>query len=144
MLNFAIVLSSAFAATCAASQVLTDQDDDIITTVFLDELNKFQHAVLKSTGFFVERDDSLRLALIGNPTTGYGWNVNESNANGAFTVTKEYVQDEVPEGFTGVGGMYYFTIEAGSEIGDGSIGLTYSRADDLNATKQFEFPVHIF
>ena len=144
MLNFAIVLSSAFAATCAASQLPTDQDDNLITTIFLDEYNQLQLAVLIAAGFFVERDDSLRLALIGNPTTGYEWSVNEDNTNGAFTVTKEYVQDEVPEGFTGVGGMYYFTIEAGSEIGDGSIGLTYSRADDLNATKQFEFPVHIF
>merc|ERR1712062_537664 len=107
----------------------TDQDDDLITTVFLDEYNQLQLAVLIAAGFFVERDDSLRLALIGNPTTGYEWSVNEDNTNGAFT---------------GVGGMYYFTIEAGSENGDGSISLTYSRANDLNATKQFEFPVHIF
>ena len=143
MLKFAVALSSAFAATCAARKLQAYQNDDQITTIYIDELNMIELAVCMSAGFFVERDNSLRLALIGNQTTGYEWVLDQESANGAFTVTEEYVQDEVPDGYMGAGGMHYFTINAGSETADGTISFTYSGPGDDFALSEYEFLVHV-
>ena len=142
MLRFSAALSCVFAATCSASQVLSEED--LVSTVFLDELNMLQHSVLKSTGFFVEKEKSLRLAVAGNPTTGYSWEVNEEMANGAFTVTEDYIMNDAPPGMVGVGGMYYFTIEAGPEQAEGTISLAYGRSWESTPVSTYEFPVHIF
>ena len=98
-----------------------------------------------AAGFFIEKDNSLRLALKGNPSTGYEWDFDQEPADGAFTVTTEYVQDEEPgDGvMPGSGGMYYFTIKAGSEAADGTISLTYFRPVDLSVKLEYEFPIHI-
>ena len=142
MLRFSTALYCALATTCTASEVLSDED--LVPTVFLDELNMLQHSILKSTGFFVEKKSSLRLAVSGNPTTGYGWSVNHEMANGAFTVTEEYVTDPHAPGMVGVGGTYYFTIEAGPEEADGTISLAYGRSWEPAPVQSYEFPVHIF
>ena len=84
--------------------------------------------MLKTSGIFVERNNSIRLQVAGNPTTGYQWVFDEEMTNGAFTVTKDYVQNDAPPMMVGVGGMYYFTIEAGPTEAHGTISLGYKRS----------------
>ena len=43
---------------------------------------------LETNGLTLEMGKPIKLSVIGNPTTGYTWNVNKAKTNGLFTVKK--------------------------------------------------------
>ena len=64
-------------ATCTLASgpnyktLLATMTSAVVTTVDLDKMNMIAKSVLMTSGFFVERNTSIRLAVHGNPTTGY-------------------------------------------------------------------------
>ena len=77
---------------------------------------------LETNGLTLEMGKPIKLSVIGNPTTGYTWNVNKAKTNGLFTVKKQYktsAMDRASDGMPliGAGGTYYFTLE---QVADGA------------------------
>ena len=67
----------------------------------------------------VDQDDIFCIKVAGNPTTGYSWFLNENsdennlkalNLN-KYKSSEDYVINKHPEGFVGVGGVYYFNFK---------------------------------
>ena len=54
-------------------QQVEDQEEDQILTIAIDELNSVQRKAMKDNGIKLATNDSIRLAVRGNPTTGYTW-----------------------------------------------------------------------
>ena len=69
----------------------------------------------------------MRFKVSGNPTTGYQWNINEDEINGAFTYKRTYKSNPSPRFYTGVGGTYYFDITAGDSGSNGKFEIAYYR-----------------
>ena len=89
----------------------SDDDDDIIT-INLSSVNREFKSTLEQTGIPLKAGGQIRFQVRGNPTTGYQWQELCCNSHGAFSVEKSFKRDPAPEGYTGVGGTYYFTITA--------------------------------
>ena len=71
--------------------------------------------------------------LQGNPTTGYGWDV-ESKPDGV-EITTDYVSDAHPPGMVGVGGVYHVTVKATGAC-SGDVVLGYKRPWEQKASLQ--------
>ena len=154
--------SFAFALACLVSVTLAEQSpelvqadvqevveptpvDDGILTIDLQKLNSLRLAVMTSVGLPVEQGASVRFAVACNPSTGYTWNVVKESSNGFFTVTNTFIQDYAPDGWTGVGGTCYFTVEAGSAPGDGIFEISHGRAWDSaeENISTYRIPIHV-
>ena len=141
MLRSTIALSL---SACAAANWATLSNN--IATIDLGSLTKAQSAAFKETGFQVARNGSIRFEAHSNPSTGYAWHVKEDMANGAFTVEENWVRDDAPEGYVGVGGTRYWTISASEEVGDGTFAIWLGRSweGEKHAMNVHEFPIHIY
>ena len=61
-----------------------------------------------------------------------------------FDVQETFVFDDAPEGYTGVGGTYYFTLTAGEESGTGAFEISYERSwEEDNALAAFRIPIQV-
>ena len=92
------------------------------------------------------------LKIKGNPTTGYGWylenckqtkssivkalNLNDKNG------TDDYFSDPHPEGWVGVGGSYYFRFKALSK-GNQTLTFANKRPWDESTKTLYKFEVNI-
>ena len=119
---------------------------DGIFTIDLESMNKIGLAVLTKAGVPIEVGASLRFQVRGNPTTGFEWIVNDEAALGLFTIENLYVPDPAPAGWTGVGGVYYFTIKAGSDVGKGSFKIEYKQpwdSENESPLQSYTIPVQV-
>ena len=105
----------------AASKLYTQMkktfEDDGRLIIDLDQVaaDTLVKQVFEEYGLTIPIDETLTFKVSGNPTTGYEWHYNDDVVNDAFVVTEEYVMDTVEdwqEGYTGIGGTYYFTLSA--------------------------------
>ena len=60
----------------------------------------------------VKLNDTFRVALEGNPTTGYSWNVSVSKGLTLLNPNGTYKQNPAPANMTGVGGVYTWDVKA--------------------------------
>ena len=104
---------------------------------------------LETNGLTLERGKPLTLSVIGNPTTGYTWNVDQAKTNGLFTVEEQYktsanarARDGMP--IVGAGGTYYFTLEQVADgTGEGCFSITNSRVWSGETVGHIEIPVYV-
>ena len=83
-------------------------------------------------------DDSYKITLEGNPTTGYMWFCT-ADPEGIVDVKSDYIEDEHEPDVVGVGGKYVFTVE-GLKEGDVTLTFIYARSeagDDLADTREY-------
>ena len=71
----------------------------------------------------------LKVTFKSNPTTGYYWQLQNSNDAAVSLVTEDYVADPAPEGLVGSGGQQVFVLE-GLSKGRASLVFTYQRSED--------------
>ena len=110
-------------------------------TIDLGSLNAHSLDVFANLGLPLNAGESVRFQVSGNLSTGYRWIVREEAANGLFTVESLYVPEVRA---LGAGGTFYFTVEAGSDIGTGSFQIYHARPWEAeNIVGSFEIPIHI-
>lgn len=63
----------------------------------------------------------MTIELKANASTGYHWEYTESE-KGVVEITGEYIQDESPEGFVGVGGKQIYTV---TPLKEGEVTLRF-------------------
>ena len=157
MLRFAAVATCMLGALVAAdsqdfnmvptSETETVAVDQGVFTVDLGNTRAVE--AFKEMGITIEQGKSVRFSVQGNPTTGYEWTWDPTVANGAFTVTTDYVMDIITpdqEGYTGIGGTYYFTVEATANgENQGTLKLYEGRSwENINeAIMTYEFNVTV-
>ena len=142
MLRLASVLAMSAALAIAS-------DAEVVATHNLDLMPSAELAQILALGIELEQGQAVRFSVSGNPTTGYSWNLNEAaDHDDVFSVSMSYETDVPPEGgefWTGIGGTYYWTVEAGDEAGEGVFhiwhGQKWSGAE--RAIYQFEIPIHV-
>ena len=127
--------------------------DNNIETISLDNLSKTEKALLENTGISLKPGEQTRISVSGNPTTGYEWYQLCCEDNGAFTVERAYRRDPTkPKNYTGVGGMYYFTLTArqppsGEDSVSGLFEIAYYRdwedEGEENALSKYSIPVNV-
>ncbi len=96
---------------------------------FKETLKKFPQERIISlddplTEFNVNKNLDFIIKVKGNPTTGYGWFLKKNSYDGKLTCTnldkynssKDFIVNDHPPGWTGVGGVYYFMFK-GLETG---------------------------
>ena len=118
MPRFVTAITSFLVSMAAAdSQVLQQTSVDYEGAVNLS--NWINLATLKSVGAYVETSSSTTFKIKGNKTTGYEWKFDENDAHDYFDVETSYVADsrtDEQEDWTGIGGMFYFRLNAGATI----------------------------
>lgn len=79
-----------------------------------------------------------------NPTTGYSWQYKIDDESIAVVEEDEYVQDEAPDGMTGVGGVHTYRL-AGISSGETKITFKYFRPwqDESTAVKEVTFELKV-
>ena len=80
--------------------------------------------ILTACGRETPAPQSVSFALESNPTTGYTWQVSQSEE--LFSVNSSYAEKKHAEGMTGVGGTETFTLTP-LKAGKTEITLTYAR-----------------
>lgn len=90
----------------------------------------FQLEDNQSVALFVTKSIPFQVALNGNPSTGYSWNIDETslaNSNVKVEVLESiYIPDPTPKNVYGAGGKYYFNFKT-SDVGDFSLSFLYKR-----------------
>ena len=95
------------------------------------------------------QNEEFIVSVHGNPTTGYGWYLDNSN-NGSLQCTNldkynsctDYVVNPHPERMVGVGGVYYFIFKGG-EKGDFELKFVNKRPWEKTNYKERTLTVHI-
>lgn len=79
-----------------------------------------------------------------NPTTGYGWQYTVADENIAVVEDDEYVQNQAPEGWTGVGGEHTYRL-SGISAGETTITFKYVRPweTDKEPAKEITFNLKV-
>ena len=143
------------AALATLTQAFTQCDPNAIAsngilTFHLSKMNEAAINKLSVRGFSITASHGIRLAVEGNPTTGFEWDLVQgtNDTNGVFDVCGDYYPDEsnpMADGIgTGTGGTYYFTITAGEASGTGTFSIAYSRDWETIAPEDsFTIPVHV-
>lgn len=91
----------------------------------------------------LQKDGSLSITLISNPTTGFQWTVDQIDASLLKQQgDPEYVSDCPPSGITGCGGhqTFHFTAMA---AGQSQLRLIYHRTFEANVPPEQTFGVTI-
>lgn len=70
----------------------------------------------------------LKVIFKSNPTTGYYWQLQNSDDAAVALVTEDYIADPAPEGLVGSGGHQVFVLE-GLSKGRASLVFNYQRAE---------------
>jgi predicted secreted protein len=95
---------------------------------------------------------SIDILIKGNPTTGYGWyldNVEEINKEVLYPLnltkensSKNFVTNEHPKGFVGVGGNYHFLFNG---VGPGTVKLVfvYKRPWETKPINKLRYTVEV-
>ena len=61
-----------------------------------------------------------------------------------FKVKETYLGDDAPEGYTGVGGTFFFTLTAGEQSGTGMFEITYRQYwEEGNGMITYSIPIHV-
>ena len=151
MLKFTTILATA--ATCAYAKNLSGEAQDNVPTWSLNNLSDAQAIEFGTNGREVSVGQAVRFSVRGNPTTGYVWrslNLDKETgiaSDGITSVTRSYVMDEIPEeGWVGVGGTYYFTVE-GLAVGESSLHIyqapVWHEYDANRNIAEHEVPIHV-
>ncbi len=93
----------------------------------------------------VARGSTLTIQLKGNPTTGFGWSIDQNNKEELSPVGKpSYAPDRVQPGIVGSGGKFVFKFKA-AKAGTSELKLVYQRAweKDKPPAKTFTVKVEI-
>lgn len=77
-----------------------------------------------------------------NPTTGYGWQYTVADENIAVVEDDEYVQNQVPEGWTGVGGEHTYRL-SGISSGETTITFKYVRPWETDKAPEKEITFNL-
>lgn len=77
------------------------------------------------TSLVMAVNDTVRVSLKENPTTGFMWNV--TNSTGLAIINDTYVIDAAPEGMVGVGGVHEWILKA-VEAGNQTFSAIYMRS----------------
>ena len=125
---FTKLTTAALALLTLAAQARDPNADPWLVTINLNGLSESRLERMAERGITLNEGEQVRFQVLGNPTTGYEWTVNHDLLNGTFEVTRDYVMDEVPEEedgmmWVGVGGTYYFTIEALAPLDSDEVGV---------------------
>ena len=141
--NFAIAIFAGVASAFERCSTWNDMPNSILS-IDLDSFDLDAVDRVEKNGFELSRGGYLTFVVSGNPTTGFEWDATQAATNGMFEVCGEYVADEAPEHYAGVGGTYYFTIKAGDSVGDGSFDIAYDREwDELAPYWGYSIPIHV-
>ena len=100
-----------------ATEVTPVEDVALVNTTFTADVN--------TTELTMAMNDTVRVALSENPTTGYMWNV--TNSSGLAIINDSYVMDAAPEGMVGVGGVHEWILQA-VEVGNQTFSGVYMRS----------------
>ena len=89
--------------------------------------------------------DRLMIALPGNATTGYAWELIDGGETEVISSLegRGYIPDSAPEGMVGVGGTFFFRYAAES-IGNADLTFTYRRPwEEGEGTQTITFHVNV-
>ena len=92
-----------------AKNTLPDMPDTT-KTASVPVLNTTMTADVNTTNLTASLNDTIRISLNENPTTGYLWNV--TNSSGLEILGDEYTMDKAGAGMVGVGGVHEWTVKA--------------------------------
>ena len=82
-------------------------------------------------GYSVAPGEALEFILEANPSTGYGWDYDETIIDGLFKVKSIYKQDKgCGKGMMGCGGAQHFKIIAGQHEGEGTFFTCNTRGSE--------------
>ena len=92
----------------------------------------------------VSVNDTIKVSVAGNPTTGYEWTaLNDDGALLKLVGEPAYVADETDTDIVGSGGTYTFTFKAVT-AGESSIELWYARGwESVQPLKTFKVTVTV-
>lgn len=87
--------------------------------------------------------DALEFELDGNPTTGYSWEITDTDSD-KLDIQSEYIPDETDKDINGAGGKYKFTVK-GISPGNASFNLSYMRnfEKDKPALKDVSYKLYV-
>jgi inhibitor of cysteine peptidase len=114
--------------TVAEETGMVDVTNETAETVPMDEtgvINTTYTADINTTALAMMVNETVRVSLKENPTTGYMWNV--TNSTGLEIVNDTYVIDSAPEGMVGVGGVHEWVLKA-IEAGNQTFSGVYMRS----------------
>ena len=87
-------------------------------------------AIDNGTAVEVALGGNVMLRLDANPSTGYSWKIEDLNEKILPLTSKDYQQNEAPEGMVGVPGVETFSFKA-IKKGETILTLVYSRGGDI-------------
>lgn len=105
-----------------------------------------------STVATIKKNTDLIIKLKGNPTTGYGWYLENANqldnaiqANNLSSTGSalDYVKDPAPAGYVGVGGTYNFEFTALDVADNVSLRFVYKRPWELTTANKITVTLKI-
>ena len=85
-------------------------------------------------------NDTIKVSLKENPTTGYQWNA--TITSGLMIENNTYVADPVKPGIVGSGGMHYWQVR-GIETGNQSFDAVYKRPWETETGNEIRYTIDI-
>jgi inhibitor of cysteine peptidase len=97
-------------------------------------------ADVNTTTLTMKVNQTVRVSLKENPTTGFEWNT--TNSTGLEVVNSNQTQDTAPEGMVGVGGVHTWILKA-VEAGNQTFDAVYKRSWEPTTGKEDTYALNV-